>query len=150
MLLGLILPASVTFVKGKRNVGKYGTNTCANQWMDVGTSVARAVAGHPCVSDDTAALSSAIAEGYPSLLQPQRRGRGDVSHFSALTVALAATIGTGNIVGVATAVSLGSRRRVVMWLTGVFGIATKYAEAVLSVKYRVVNERGQMAGGPCM
>jgi len=76
-------------------------------------------------------------------------GAGDVSHFSALTVALAATIGTGNIVGVATAVSLGGPGAVLwMWLTGVFGIATKYAEAVLSVKYRVVNERGQMAGGP--
>lgn len=76
-------------------------------------------------------------------------GEGDVSHFSALTVALAATIGTGNIVGVATAVSLGGPGAVLwMWLTGVFGIATKYGEAVLSVKYRVVNERGQMAGGP--
>lgn len=76
-------------------------------------------------------------------------GEGDVSHFSALTVALAATIGTGNIVGVATAVSLGGPGAVLwMWLTGVFGIATKYAEAVLSVKYRVVNDRGQMAGGP--
>lgn len=76
-------------------------------------------------------------------------GAGDVSHFSALTVALAATIGTGNIVGVATAVSLGGPGAVLwMWLTGVFGIATKYAEAVLSVKYRVVNDRGQMAGGP--
>lgn len=76
-------------------------------------------------------------------------GVGDVSHFSALTVALAATVGTGNIVGVATAVSLGGPGAVLwMWLTGVFGIATKYAEAVLSVKYRVVNDRGQMAGGP--
>ncbi len=76
-------------------------------------------------------------------------GEGDVSHFSALTVALAATIGTGNIIGVATAVSLGGPGAVLwMWLTGVFGIATKYGEAVLSVKYRVVNDRGQMAGGP--
>lgn len=76
-------------------------------------------------------------------------GEGDVSHFSALTIALAATVGTGNIVGVATAVALGGPGAVLwMWLTGVFGIATKYAEAVLAVKYRVVNERGQMAGGP--
>ena len=79
----------------------------------------------------------------------EKEGIGDVSHFSALTVALAATVGTGNIVGVATAVSLGGPGAVLwMWLTGVFGIATKYAEAVLSVKYRVVNEQGQMAGGP--
>ena len=76
-------------------------------------------------------------------------GEGDVSHFSALTIALAATVGTGNIVGVATAVALGGPGAVLwMWLTGVFGIATKYAEAVLAVKYRVVIEHGQMAGGP--
>jgi AGCS family alanine or glycine:cation symporter len=76
-------------------------------------------------------------------------GEGDVTHFGALVVALAATIGTGNIVGVATAVSIGGPGAVLwMWLTGVFGIATKYAEAVISVKYRVVNDRGEMAGGP--
>ena len=76
-------------------------------------------------------------------------GEGDVSHFGALTTALAATIGTGNIVGVATAVALGGPGAVLwMWLTGVFGIATKYAEAVLAVKYRIVTPRGTMAGGP--
>lgn len=76
-------------------------------------------------------------------------GTGDVSHFGALVVALAATIGTGNIVGVATAIAAGGPGAVLwMWLTGVFGIATKYGEAVLSVKYRVVNDRGEMAGGP--
>ncbi|MFA6243201.1 MAG: sodium:alanine symporter family protein [Candidatus Hydrogenedentales bacterium] len=74
---------------------------------------------------------------------------GDISHFGALMTALAATIGTGNIVGVATAVSLGGPGAVLwMWLTGVFGIATKYGEAVLAVKYRVKNARGEMAGGP--
>jgi len=76
-------------------------------------------------------------------------GAGDVSQFGALTTALAATIGTGNIVGVATAVAAGGPGAVLwMWLTGVFGIATKYAEAVLSVKYRVTNEQGLMCGGP--
>lgn len=74
---------------------------------------------------------------------------GDVSQFSALATALAATIGTGNIVGVATAVSLGGPGAVLWtWLTGVFGIATKYSEALLSVKYRVKTEDGTMAGGP--
>ncbi len=74
---------------------------------------------------------------------------GDVSQFGALTTALAATIGTGNIYGVAGAVLIGGPGAVLwMWLTGVFGIATKYAEALLSVKYRVTNERGQMSGGP--
>ena len=76
-------------------------------------------------------------------------GAGDVSHFGALTTALAATVGTGNIVGVATAITLGGPGAVLwMWLTGVFGIATKYAEALLSVKYRVVTPDGTMAGGP--
>jgi AGCS family alanine or glycine:cation symporter len=79
----------------------------------------------------------------------QREGAGDISHFGALTTALAATIGTGNIVGVATAVAAGGPGAVLwMWLTGVFGISTKYAEAVLSVKYRVTTRQGLMAGGP--
>lgn len=78
-----------------------------------------------------------------------KEGEGDVSQFGALTTALAATIGTGNIVGVATAVVAGGPGAVLwMWLTGVFGIATKYSEALLSVKYRIKNEKGQMSGGP--
>lgn len=76
-------------------------------------------------------------------------GVGDVSQFGALTTALAATIGTGNIVGVATAISIGGPGAVLWtWLTGVFGIATKYAEGLLSVKYRVKTKDGTMAGGP--
>lgn len=82
-------------------------------------------------------------------LSRTREGEGDISHFGALTTALAATIGTGNIVGVATAVTAGGPGAVLwMWLTGVFGIATKYAEAVLSIKYRGTNRDGFMAGGP--
>jgi len=76
-------------------------------------------------------------------------GQGDVSQFGALTTALAATIGTGNIVGVATAVAIGGPGAVLWtWLTGVFGIATKYSEALLAVKYRVRTEDGTMLGGP--
>ncbi|AOS83917.1 transporter [Chlorobaculum limnaeum] len=76
-------------------------------------------------------------------------GTGEISHFGALVTALAATIGTGNIVGVSTAVAMGGPGAVLwMWLTGVFGIATKYGEAVLSVKYRVLKEDGTVAGGP--
>jgi AGCS family alanine or glycine:cation symporter len=82
-------------------------------------------------------------------LERGAEGEGDVSQFGALTTALAATIGTGNIVGVATAVAAGGPGAVLwMWLTGVFGIATKYAEALLSVKYRVTAADGTMAGGP--
>lgn len=78
-----------------------------------------------------------------------REGHGDVSHFGALTTALAATIGTGNIVGVATAVALGGPGAVLWcWLTGVFGIATKYSEALLAVKYRKKTSDGTMLGGP--
>lgn len=82
-------------------------------------------------------------------LERGAEGAGDVSQFGALTTALAATIGTGNIVGVATAVASGGPGAVLwMWLTGVFGIATKYAEALLSVKYRITAVDGTMAGGP--
>lgn len=74
---------------------------------------------------------------------------GDVSQFSALATALAATIGTGNIVGVSAAIAIGGPGAVLWtWLTGVFGIATKYAESLLAVKYRVKTKDGSMAGGP--
>lgn|SRR5574344_405170 len=74
---------------------------------------------------------------------------GDVSQFGALATALAATIGTGNIVGVATAIALGGPGAVLWcWLTGVFGISTKYAEGLLSIKYRIKTEDGRMLGGP--
>jgi AGCS family alanine or glycine:cation symporter len=74
---------------------------------------------------------------------------GDVSQFGSLATALAATIGTGNIVGVATAIALGGPGAVLWcWLTGVFGISTKYAEGLLAIKYRVKTESGRMLGGP--
>lgn len=74
---------------------------------------------------------------------------GDVSQFGALATALAATIGTGNIVGVATAISLGGPGAVFWcWLTGVFGIATKYGEGLLAIKYRETTSDGRMLGGP--
>lgn len=79
----------------------------------------------------------------------EKEGEGDVSQFGALTTALAATIGTGNIVGVSTAIAAGGPGAVLwMWLTGVFGVATKYSEAVLAVKFRVKDAKGMMAGGP--
>ncbi len=73
---------------------------------------------------------------------------GDVSQFGALTTALSSTIGTGNIIGVGTAIALGGPGAVLWtWLTGVFGIATKYAETLIAVKYRVKSENGTMIGG---
>lgn len=77
------------------------------------------------------------------------RGSGDISPFSALTTALAATIGTGNIVGVATAmVSGGPGALVWMWLSACFGLSSKFSECMLAIKYREVNEKGEMSGGP--
>lgn len=74
---------------------------------------------------------------------------GDVSQFGALATSLAATIGTGNIIGVATAVALGGPGAVLWcWLTGVLGISTKYAEGLLAIKYRVRSSTGEMLGGP--
>lgn len=79
----------------------------------------------------------------------QKKGDGDVSPFSALTTALAATIGTGNIVGVATAmVSGGPGALVWMWISAVFGLTSKFSECMLAIKYREVNEKGEMSGGP--
>ena len=73
---------------------------------------------------------------------------GDVHQFGALTTALSATIGTGNIIGVGTAIALGGPGAVLwMWLTGIFGIATKYAESLIAVKYRVKTDNGTMLGG---
>ena len=73
---------------------------------------------------------------------------GEVSHFGALTTALSSTIGTGNIIGVGTAIAMGGPGSVLwMWLTGIFGIATKYSETLISVKYRVKSEDGTMIGG---
>lgn len=74
---------------------------------------------------------------------------GDISHFEALMTALAATVGTGNIAGVATAIAIGGPGALFwMWITGLFGMATKYAEAVLAVKYRIKDKNGNMSGGP--
>lgn len=78
-----------------------------------------------------------------------KRGSGDISPFSALTTALAATIGTGNIVGVATAmVSGGPGALVWMWLSAFFGLTSKFSECMLAIKYREVNEASEMSGGP--
>jgi len=83
-------------------------------------------------------------------LQRKGDGEGEISQFGSLVTALAATIGTGNIVGVATAIAAGGPGAVFwMWITGVFGIATKYSEALLSVKYREIDkETGVVSGGP--
>lgn len=89
-----------------------------------------------------------ITKGIPLSVSKEEGSDGEVSQFGALTTALASTIGTGNIIGVGTAIALGGPGAVLWcWLTGVFGIATKYAESLIAVKYRVKTSDGRMQGG---
>lgn len=89
-----------------------------------------------------------LFKGIKLSITPDEEGTGEVSQFGALATALAATIGTGNIVGVSTALIAGGPGAVLwMWLTGVFGMASKYGETYMSVKYRVQSEDGRMLGG---
>ncbi|MBC8285411.1 MAG: sodium:alanine symporter family protein [Nitrospinae bacterium] len=79
----------------------------------------------------------------------EREGEGDISHFGSLMTALAATVGIGNIAGVSTAVALGGPGAIFwMWVTGLVGMATKYSEGFLAVKFRRINEKGEISGGP--
>jgi AGCS family alanine or glycine:cation symporter len=94
-------------------------------------------------------LGYAIKSTLSKDARKKDRGTGDISPFSALTTALAATIGTGNIVGVATAmVSGGPGALVWMWISACFGLTSKFSECMLAIKYREVNEKGEMSGGP--
>lgn len=94
-------------------------------------------------------LGYALKSGLGKEARTTKRGEGDISPFSALTTALAATIGTGNIVGVATAmVSGGPGALIWMWLSAFFGLTSKFSECMLAIKYREVNEAGEMSGGP--
>lgn len=89
-----------------------------------------------------------ITKGIPLSVSKEDGADGEVSQFGALTTALASTIGTGNIIGVGTAIALGGPGAVLWcWLTGVFGIATKYSESLIAVKYRVKTADGRMQGG---
>lgn len=83
------------------------------------------------------------------IFKAKNQGEGDIDSFKALCTALSATVGTGNIVGVATAIAAGGPGAIFwMWLAAFFGMATKYAEGVLAVKYREVDDKGEIAGGP--
>ena len=94
-------------------------------------------------------LGYALKSTLSKEARTKSRGEGDVSPFSALTTALAATIGTGNIVGVATAMVAGGPGALVwMWISACFGLTSKFSECMLAIKYREVNEKGEMSGGP--
>lgn len=87
--------------------------------------------------------------GFQLTFCKERGGQGDISHFAALMTSLSATVGMGNIAGVGTAVALGGPGAIFwMWLTGLVGMATKYSESFLAIKYRQVNHRGEISGGP--
>lgn len=92
--------------------------------------------------------SKTITKGIKLSVSKEPDSEGEVSQFGALTTALASTIGTGNIIGVGTAIAMGGPGAVFWcWITGVFGIATKYAESLIAVKYRVKTPDGRMQGG---
>lgn len=94
-------------------------------------------------------LGYAIKRTLSKEARTKGHGEGDISPFSALTTALAATIGTGNIVGVATAMVAGGPGALVwMWISAAFGLTSKFSECMLAIKYREVNDRGEMTGGP--
>ena len=104
---------------------------------------------HVFLTIRTRVIQRYMFKGIKLSVTPDKEASGDVSGFGALATALAATIGTGNIVGVATAIASGGPGAVFwVWLTGCFGIASKYGEAVLAIKYRVKGKDGGMIGGP--
>lgn len=103
---------------------------------------------HLYLTFKTGFIQRKVPLGIKLSIAKDKGSHGDISQFQALTTALASTIGTGNIIGVGTAVYLGGPGAVFWcWLTGVFGIATKYAESLIGVKYRVKSKDGRMLGG---
>ena len=107
------------------------------------------VGTHVFLTIRTRGIQRHIGKAIKMSVTKDADAEGDISQFGALTTALAATIGTGNIVGVSAAIALGGPGAVLWcWLTGVFGIATKYGEGLLAVKYRVKTSDGTMLGGP--
>ncbi|MDR2521365.1 MAG: sodium:alanine symporter family protein [Spirochaetaceae bacterium] len=103
---------------------------------------------HLFITIRTGFIQKKLGLGIKLSVTKDSGGDGDISQFGALTTALASTIGTGNIIGVGTAIASGGPGAILwMWLTGVFGIATKYAESLIAVKYRVKDEKNMMLGG---
>ncbi len=110
--------------------------------------IALLLGAHVFLTFRTGVIQRKLGTGIKLSVTKDPSAEGDISQFQALATALSATIGTGNIVGVGTAVLAGGPGAVLwMWLTGVFGIATKYCETYVSVKYRVKDHRGEMLGG---
>lgn len=103
---------------------------------------------HLFMSFKTGFIQKDIFKAIKLSVKKDPNAPGDVSQFGALTTALASTVGTANIIGVGTAIALGGPGAVLwIWFTGLFGIATKYAETIIAIKYRVKSEDGTMLGG---
>jgi AGCS family alanine or glycine:cation symporter len=119
-----------------------------NDWVWGPWLLVLLVGTHVFMTIRTGFIQKKLRLGIKLSVTKDKESAGDVSQFAALTTALASTIGTGNIVGVGTAIALGGPGALLwMWLTGVFGIATKYAESLIAVKYRVKDDQGMMIGG---
>lgn len=134
-------------LKGRMDFAKFAAELSSFVW---GVPLIALLFGtHLFLTVRTGFIQRFLPQAIKISLSRQKEGEGDVSQFGALMTGLAATIGAGNIIGVAGAVATGGPGAVFwMWLTGVFGIATKYSEAVLAVKYRVQMPDGSYAGGP--
>lgn len=104
---------------------------------------------HLFMSIKTGFVQRKVIKGIRLCVKSSEKGKGEMSSFSCLATSLASTLGTGNIIGVGTAVAMGGAGAVFWcWVTGIFGMATQYCECMLSVKYRVRNEKGEYSGGP--
>jgi AGCS family alanine or glycine:cation symporter len=119
-----------------------------NDWVWGPWLLVLLVGTHVFMTVRTGFIQRRLGLGIKLSVTKDKDSAGDVSQFGALTTALASTIGTGNIVGVGTAIASGGPGALLwMWLTGVFGIATKYAESLIAVKYRVKDDKGMIIGG---
>lgn len=120
----------------------------SNEWIWGWPMILLLLGTHLFMTVRTGFIQRKIGTGIRLSVEKDPDAEGDVSQFGALTTALASTIGTGNIIGVGTAIALGGPGAVFWcWITGVFGIATKYAESLIAVKYRVKTKDGRMQGG---
>lgn len=120
----------------------------SNEWIWGWPMILLLLGTHLFMTLRTGFIQRKIGTGIRLSVEKDPDAEGDVSQFGALTTALASTIGTGNIIGVGTAIALGGPGAVFWcWITGVFGIATKYAESLIAVKYRVKTKDGRMQGG---
>ncbi len=125
-----------------------GVINLVDSWVWGPLTIVILLGSHIFLTIRTRFIQRKLPQAIKLSVTPDPDAEGDISQFGALTTALSATIGTGNIIGVATAVIAGGPGAVLwMWLTGVFGMATKYSEVYAAVKYRVKDAKGEMHGG---